>query len=120
VAVDEAAVRERLEREREGVARELRNLDEGLSRSAEDETELETLGTHQADVATETFDRGMDETTRDNAEHLLRQYDEALGRLDAGTYGRCVVDGGEIEPERLEALPYVAMCSRHAAEAERR
>jgi DnaK suppressor protein len=36
--------------------------------------------------------------------------EEALGRIDAGTYGKCIVCGKEIPDERLEARPEVARC----------
>jgi len=44
----------------------------------------------------------------------LNQVKEALARLDAGRYGLCTVCGEEIEPERLEALPFATRCKTHA------
>ena len=38
----------------------------------------------------------------------------ALQRLDAGTYGTCVVGGEPIEPKRLKALPATPVCAKHA------
>ncbi|MBC8092799.1 MAG: TraR/DksA C4-type zinc finger protein [Pseudonocardia sp.] len=43
-----------------------------------------------------------------------RLVQEALARLDAGTYGRCAVCQKEIDDERLEARPEVATCREHA------
>ena len=37
---------------------------------------------------------------------VLQQVRDALQRIDDGTFGRCVVDGGPIEPKRLEAVPW--------------
>jgi RNA polymerase-binding transcription factor DksA len=34
----------------------------------------------------------------------------SLERIDSGTYGKCVVCGGEIETERLRAIPDVERC----------
>jgi DnaK suppressor protein len=42
----------------------------------------------------------------------------ALGRIEDGTYGQCAVDGGPIEPKRLEALPWTPYCVKHQAEIE--
>lgn len=36
--------------------------------------------------------------------------DQALERLDAGTYGRCLACGTAIPTERLEAVPWAALC----------
>jgi len=38
----------------------------------------------------------------------------ALARVELGEYGSCEVCGKEIEMERLEAIPWTSVCSRHA------
>jgi DnaK suppressor protein len=50
---------------------------------------------------------------------LLANVRGALRRIEDGTYGRCIVDGGPIEEKRLEAVPWTALCSRHKQGAER-
>jgi DnaK suppressor protein len=40
----------------------------------------------------------------------LEQVQDALHRLEDGTYGTCLVCGRPIEPARLEALPWAANC----------
>lgn len=42
----------------------------------------------------------------------LDQVHAALQRIDEGTYGICTRCGGEINPERLNALPYAEHCVR--------
>jgi DnaK suppressor protein len=44
---------------------------------------------------------------------VLRQVRDALHRIDDGTFGQCVVDGGPIEPKRLEAVPWTPYCLKH-------
>jgi DnaK suppressor protein len=44
---------------------------------------------------------------------VLQQIRDALRRIDDGTYGRCLVDGGPIEPKRLDAVPWAAYCIKH-------
>jgi sigma-B regulation protein RsbU (phosphoserine phosphatase) len=51
---------------------------------------------------------------------LLREVDEALARLSAGTYGRCETCGDAIEAERLEADPLVRFCLDHLTPFEAR
>ncbi|MFM9124633.1 MAG: TraR/DksA family transcriptional regulator [Actinomycetota bacterium] len=52
-------------------------------------------------------------------EAALAEVEEALGRIDAGTYGRCVDCGGEIPPKRLAALPASARCVECQRKRER-
>jgi DnaK suppressor protein len=47
------------------------------------------------------------------ASQLIQEIDEALQRIDDGTYGRCVRCGKPIDEERLKAMPtakYDAKC----------
>ena len=67
-------------------------------------------GDHIADSATETYLRELDEGLEENADHLLAEIEAALGRIDDGTYGRCVNCGRPIAAERLEAVPYATLC----------
>ena len=48
-----------------------------------------------------------------NAE-VLQQVRDALGRVADGTFGTCIVDGGPIEEQRLEAVPWSPYCLKHA------
>jgi DnaK suppressor protein len=85
---------------------------EGILRDDEEDGELNSSAgdQHIADHATETFEREMDQTLEVNAEHILKEIDDALESIDAGTYGRCTVCGNEIPTERLEAIPYATLC----------
>ena len=44
---------------------------------------------------------------------MLQQVRDALTRVDAGTFGSCIVDGGPIEKKRLDAMPWASYCLRH-------
>lgn len=48
------------------------------------------------------------------AQHNLELVNNALLRIDNGTYGICAVSGEEIEPERLDAVPFATTCIKHA------
>ena len=41
---------------------------------------------------------------------MIEQVDEALARIDAGTYGTCTKCGTAIPEERLELRPFAATC----------
>jgi RNA polymerase-binding transcription factor DksA len=53
--------------------------------------------------------------TLDAVDAELRAVEAALGRLDAGSYGRCEVCGGDIDAEVLSAAPLTRACAEHAA-----
>ena len=67
------------------------------------------------DRATQESEFGLELRTRDRERKLLRKIDQALVRLDEGTYGYCDETGEEIGLKRLEARP-VATLSLEAQE----
>lgn len=72
--------------------------------------ELSLRDNHPADVGSDTFEREKDFGLRDLDRERLRQVQEALQRMDQGSYGLCVQCGRAIPVERLEALPEAAFC----------
>ena len=72
--------------------------------------ELSSYDNHPADLGSETHERSKDLALLDNARCLRGKVRAALKRLEEGTYGRCVSCGAEIDPARLEALPYTEFC----------
>jgi RNA polymerase-binding transcription factor len=64
-----------------------------------------------AAIADESESESFSAAERDSA--VLQQVEAALGRIEDGTYGRCLVDGGPIEAQRLEAVPWAAYCITH-------
>lgn len=85
-------------------------MHDGNAVSLEEETEEESYDNHMADVATATYMRELDVTLEGSTEHVIAEIDEALKRIDEGTYGTCVRCGSTIAEERLEAMPYATMC----------
>ena len=69
-------------------------------------------GNHMADDASEAFEQAKELALRQNAQQLLSQVKDALARFGQGTYGLCERCGAEIDPARLEALPYATLCLR--------
>ena len=102
--------RDLLLEERGRVAAALDHLHENNSGSLEDETEEETYDNHLADSATATLSREIEYTLEENSEHVLRAINEALQRIDEGTFGTCGRCGKPIAEERLEAIPYANRC----------
>lgn len=109
--IDTGRFREALLAERQRVRAALDNLHEENPGSIADETgEDAVYDNHLADTATVTYDRELDYTLEENAEHMLGEIDAALRRIEDGTYGKCTACGKEIAPERLEARPWATLC----------
>ena len=64
----------------------------------------------QASSASQVFEQQRDLALRDRDQQHLDAIDAALARIDSGTYGHCSACGGVIAPERLDALPWAALC----------
>jgi DnaK suppressor protein len=64
----------------------------------------------QAAAATQVFEQERELAMRERATLHLQAVDDALARLDDGTYGTCIRCGRPIAPARLEALPWAAHC----------
>lgn len=65
------------------------------------------------DFAEQAVELENDETMvalEDELYEQLRAVDDALARLEAGTYGQCTECGEQIAAERLEALPAASHC----------
>jgi DnaK suppressor protein len=44
---------------------------------------------------------------------MLQQVEDALKRIDDGTFGQCTVDGAPIDVKRLDAMPWTPYCLTH-------
>ena len=64
----------------------------------------------QAAAATHVFEQQRDLALREHNRQLLLAVEEALARVESGTYGTCTSCGSPIATERLEALPWAALC----------
>ena len=65
---------------------------------------------HDPDGSTIAFERAKIEALRSQAIVHLADVDEALERLDLGTFGRCEQCGGPIGGARLSARPRSRHC----------
>lgn len=63
-----------------------------------------------ADSGSASFERETAQSLSKHARGLLTQIDDAVRRIDGGTYGTCERCGKRIDADRLEALPYAQLC----------
>ena len=106
------AVRERLLKRRE----ELRQR--ASEASADLRHETDPLSADFAEQVTQRENDDVLGAISHSARAELQQVEAALRRLDQGRYTTCSGCGGDIEPERLAAVPYTDKC-RACAEAAR-
>jgi DnaK suppressor protein len=68
------------------------------------------LGNHMADDATEVFEQAKSLALRQRLERSILDVEQALGRLEKGTYGLCESCGQSIDPARLRVIPTAPLC----------
>jgi DnaK suppressor protein len=72
--------------------------------------ELSIVGQHPADVADFTYQRELQETTRQLIERETEQVEAAMRARQTGRYGTCQECGQPIPAERLAARPEATLC----------
>jgi DnaK suppressor protein len=72
------------------------------------------------DVAVDFLEMQQEQSIQFNEQGLLTEVEQALERLDNGTYGKCVVCGEPIPERRLQALPWAARCIKDEEQLEQR
>jgi DnaK suppressor protein len=69
-------------------------------------SEASAFGMHQADAGSDAYDRDFALSLLSQEQDALYEIEEALKRVDAGTYGVCEMSGKAIPHARLEAIPF--------------
>jgi RNA polymerase-binding transcription factor DksA len=84
---------------------------DNLKRSPVDANgDISTHSTHMADHGTDNFDRELALNLASGRQENLYDIEDAIRRIDEGTYGVCESCGGPIEHPRLKALPFAKKC----------
>ncbi len=73
----------------------------------------------EADLANNAISQSVSFSIREKEMVKLRRIDNALARIEEGTYGICIESGEEIEEKRLETQPWAEYCIEVAEEFER-
>ncbi|HZD40089.1 MAG TPA: BON domain-containing protein [Terriglobales bacterium] len=105
-------VSEELEKERRALVEGIKDHDAIFRRAkAERESQLEEL-------AKKEHDTQLLEHLDDREQERIRVIDNALARIEAGTFGSCERCGRFIDESRLRTMPTVALCEQCSAEIE--
>ena len=75
-------------------------------RSRAEGSEASAFGMHQADAGSDAYDRDFALSLLSQEQDALYEIDQALKRIELGTYGKCEMSGKAIPRARLEAIPF--------------
>jgi RNA polymerase-binding protein DksA len=113
--------RELLIQERAKFAGEIRSIAQDASKNPRDASgDLSAYTIHMADMSSDTYERELAMNIASTEQQVLYQIDDALKRIDEGTYGACVTCNKPITLSRLKAVPYAAQCIECQREQERK
>lgn len=76
-----------------------------LDTSGEFEADNQAYSLHTAEQGTDAIEREKTFLHAQRTSDYIKKLDETLERIDRGTYGICVICGGLIEKQRLQAVP---------------
>jgi len=99
-------LREQLVRQMNGLAKE----------SAE---QLPGYSMHMADSGTDNFDRDFALSLLSSDQDAIYEIDEALKRIERGSYGTCELTGKPIPKARLDAIPWARFTVEAQGQLER-
>ncbi|MCX8155116.1 MAG: TraR/DksA C4-type zinc finger protein [Verrucomicrobiae bacterium] len=99
-------LRERLQQQMSGLAKD----------SAE---QLPGYSLHMADTGTDTFDRDFALSLLSSDQDAIYEIEEALKRIERGTYGVCELTGKPIPKARLDAIPWTRFTVEAQIQLER-
>src|ERR1700724_478069 len=89
-------------------------------RSRAEGSEASAFGMHQADAGSDAYDRDFALSLLSQEQDALYEIEEALKRVDAGTYGICEMSGKPIPHGRLEAIPFASFTVESQTQLEKR
>lgn len=78
----------------------------------------DTSSNEDGDLLSQTFEIAKENSFREYDLKHLRALENALGRISAGTYGKCMKCGKKISQERLRAIPWAILCINCKNETE--
>jgi len=89
--------------------------DEALKKSRLDASgDLSSMPIHMADIGTDNYEQEFALGLMDGERKLLKEIDDALQRIDQGTYGVCEATAKPIAKARLKAQPWAKYCVEYA------
>lgn len=119
MAIDLELMKKRLEDKQAELRANLSGLTEAHPRPV-DPVEANDGAPDFEEVAVDFLETQQEQSIGVNERALLTEVQQALKRIEQGTYGKCVVCGRPIPEKRLEAIPWAARDVEHEAALEQR
>jgi len=91
---------------RDAMVDSMAGVAQGTLRSRAEGSEASAFGMHQADAGSDAYDRDFALSLLSQEQDALYEIDQALKRIELGTYGKCEMSGKPIPRARLEAIPF--------------
>ena len=114
------AARMRILAERKRIIMELGRIEETINDATKDkEGSNQSYSNHLADIGTDLMEQEKNFYYASQEGHYLRALDEALERIERGTYGICEACTLRIGSPRLEAVPSARQCIKCKSESEK-
>ena len=93
--------------------------DEALRRNRQDSSgNLSNMPNHMADIGSDAFEQDFTLSLIESEEDTLQKIEDALGRIQDGSFGLCSSCGKPIPKTRLQALPFAENCVSCARKQE--
>jgi len=107
---------------KEEILDEIKHISEDTLKKSQKEAAGDISGYtyHMADVATDTYDREFSLSLASNVRETLYELDDALKKIDEGTFGICEGCKSLITKVRLKAVPYTRLCVKCQQKKEKR
>lgn len=98
--------RDKLLQLRDAMVDSMAGVAQDTLRSRAEGSEASAFGMHQADAGSDAYDRDFALSLLSQEQDALYEIDQALKRIELGTYGVCEMSGKPIMHARLEAIPF--------------
>ncbi|HEY4282008.1 MAG TPA: TraR/DksA C4-type zinc finger protein [Chthoniobacterales bacterium] len=98
--------KEKLLQLRDAMVDSMAGVAQDTLRSRAEGSEASAFGMHQADAGSDAYDRDFALSLLSQEQDALYEIDQALKRIEMGTYGVCEMSGKNIPRARLEAIPF--------------
>ncbi|MCX5688049.1 MAG: TraR/DksA family transcriptional regulator [Candidatus Omnitrophica bacterium] len=105
---------------REGVAGDISHIaKENLKSQKESSGDLSGYSLHMADMASDSYDRELSLNIAGEVQEIVYEIDDALKRMEEGSFGKCISCGKKIPQKRLNAVPYAKYCIQCKSKEEK-